>query len=273
MLCSVNLFFSSFFITTPSCFRSATTKLLPVDPMNLITTATVAVSIISTAEGFASRSGLGQTATIALSGFPERWREDPFPEEAVCMDTLGRRSFSKAVPFLKRPPLLNGELVGDCGFDPLELAKTKEDLVKYREAEVKHGRLAMLAAVGWPISELFDEKIAQLLNLPSALDSAGRAPSILNGFGGISPYYWLAVLIFAAFIDSYGIYRSTQEDNPTYFPGDLGFDPLNLYPDDEIEGRTMQLIEIKHGRLAMMAVLIYTIEELLSDSSIILPSQ
>ena len=43
----------------------------------------------------------------------------------------------------------------DVGFDPLGFAKNKEDLLNYREAEIKHARLAMLAAAGWPLSELF----------------------------------------------------------------------------------------------------------------------
>mmetsp|Transcript_12166 Transcript_12166/g.18467 ORF Transcript_12166/g.18467 Transcript_12166/m.18467 type:complete len:236 (+) Transcript_12166:77-784(+) len=234
--------------------------------MNLIVTVTVVVSIISSTEGLVSEG------RRPLANFLEQSLDEPIPEEVVCMETLGRKSFSKAIPFMRRPPLLKGEYPGDVGFDPLELAKTKEDLMKYREAEVKHCRLAMLAALGWPVSELFDGKIAEQLNLPPVLDSAGRAPSILNGFDGINLYYWFAVLLFAAYVDTYGIYRSTQEDNSTSFPGDLGFDPLGLYPEDEKQRKVVQLAEIKHGRLAMIAVVIYTLEELLSDSGIILPT-
>jgi Chlorophyll A-B binding protein len=51
---------------------------------------------------------------------------------------------SQSLPFLQRPTALDGSLVGDVGFDPLGFAKTKADLVNYREAEIKHGRLAML---------------------------------------------------------------------------------------------------------------------------------
>ena len=47
-------------------------------------------------------------------------------------------------------------LAGDFGFDPLLLADTPKKLLWFREAEIKHARLAMLAAVGWPLSELFD---------------------------------------------------------------------------------------------------------------------
>jgi len=62
---------------------------------------------------------------------------------------------------------------------------------------VKHGRLAMLAAAGWPISELFDKSITQTLdadfdlNLVPIVDESDRAPSLLNGgLDSISPIFW-----------------------------------------------------------------------------------
>jgi hypothetical protein len=90
-------------------------------------------------------------------------------------------------------------------------------LWNYREAEIKHGRLAMLAAAGWPVSELFDKKFAHLFGLPAILDKTDRAPSILNGgLGKISPIYWVGCLAAAAAIDLYGIKKSSSD--PDYFP-------------------------------------------------------
>ena len=40
--------------------------------------------------------------------------------------------------------LQNCNYEGNWGFDPLKLAKNKESLTNYREAEMKHGRIAML---------------------------------------------------------------------------------------------------------------------------------
>ena len=37
------------------------------------------------------------------------------------------------------------QLAGDYGFDPLQLADSPQTLASYREAEIKHARLAMLA--------------------------------------------------------------------------------------------------------------------------------
>ena len=47
--------------------------------------------------------------------------------------------------------------------------------------EIKHARLAMLAAVGWPASELSHFTLAKILGLENLLAPNGRAPSVLNG--------------------------------------------------------------------------------------------
>ena len=60
---------------------------------------------------------------------------------------------SIALPFLPRPAALDGSHAGDYGFDPLGLSE-KLDFYAMQEAEVRHARLAMLAVVGWPMSEL-----------------------------------------------------------------------------------------------------------------------
>lgn len=46
---------------------------------------------------------------------------------------------SPSVPFLDRPPKLDGSLPGDVGFDPLGFSN-KFDINFLREAEVKHGK-------------------------------------------------------------------------------------------------------------------------------------
>jgi hypothetical protein len=53
---------------------------------------------------------------------------------------------SKALPFSTRPAALDGELAGDVGFDPLGFAKSRDDLIFLREAEIRHSRLAMLVS-------------------------------------------------------------------------------------------------------------------------------
>jgi len=178
-------------------------------------------------------------------------------------------NMSKALPFVERPKMLDGSLPGDVGFDPFGLGgDDKESLVFKREAEIKHGRLAMLAVVGWPLAELWDKKIAAALGLQDALTSSGSSPSLLNGgLDKIEPEYWLIVACIAGIFElqsKWAMEDGLDKKIPgEYTPGDCGFDPLNFFPEEKAAQFEMQTKEIKHGRIAMMAVLGFSIQEAL----------
>ena len=90
---------------------------------------------------------------------------------------------SIALPFLPRPTALDGSHAGDYGFDPLGFSE-KLDFYAMQEAEIRHARLAMLAVVGWPMSELL---------APSWMLQDGCAPSVLNG---VNPLSFLGIVAF-----------------------------------------------------------------------------
>mmetsp|Transcript_17759 Transcript_17759/g.25071 ORF Transcript_17759/g.25071 Transcript_17759/m.25071 type:complete len:276 (+) Transcript_17759:69-896(+) len=179
--------------------------------------------------------------------------------------------YSQSIPFLRRPEQLRGELAGDVGFDPLGFAKNRELLFEYREAEVKHARLAMLAAAGWPISELYDARIASYFHIEPAVDAYDRAPSLFNGgMDRISPVWWGFCVGLTAAIDLYGVQRARAAGADSgYIPGDLDFDPLGLYPDEPVDRKNMELAEIKHGRLAMIAVTAFSVQEAVTKEGVV----
>ena len=152
-------------------------------------------------------------------------------------------------------------------FDPLGLSKDVDAgrLAFYREAEIKHGRLAMLAAAGWPLSELFDKKIAAALGMSPVLDASDRVPSLLNGgLGKISPAYWIGCLGAAALVDVLGQLRMKGDG---YQPGDYG---LRLgYPADDAGRERMQLAELKNGRLAMIAIFGFAVQEFVTKQGVV----
>lgn len=204
---------------------------------------------------------LHMSSTEPISDNVESTIAEPVVVESVLPE------MSQSMPFMKRPAALTGVFAGDVGFDPLGFAKSEEDLMNYREAEIKHARLAMLAAAGWPLSELFDKKIAAVLGMAPLLDSSDRVPSLLNGgLGKVSPVYWIACVGLSAAIDAYGISRKNGKD---YTPGDLGFDPFGLMPNDEEGKKNMQLAEIKNGRLAMIAIVAFAVQEAVSKLGVI----
>ncbi len=53
-----------------------------------------------------------------------------------------------------------------------------------------------------------------------------------------------------------------QQLNDRYYPGDVGFDPLNLKPSDPEEFATMQTKELQNGRLAMLGAMGMIVQEL-----------
>ena len=82
--------------------------------------------------------------TPASKTFPSTLRMSENAAPPVVEDPLPDMSIS--LPFLPRPKALTGALAGDVGFDPFGFAKSEADLMNYREAEIKHARLAMLVS-------------------------------------------------------------------------------------------------------------------------------
>lgn len=187
---------------------------------------------------------------------------------AMRAPTSTKRLDAKWLPIggVKAPKLLDGSFAGDVGFDPLGLAKSKNGLYWMRESELRHGRLAMLAAVGWPLSELWHKELAQAFGLESILANGDRAPSLLNG--GLSNGWASGMLIMSMLIagilegqamNSGNIFWAAEKP-ADYIPGDLGFDPMNLHG-ARGNKKEMQTAEIKNGRLAMIAITAFAFQE------------
>jgi len=182
---------------------------------------------------------------------------------------------SIALPFLPRPAALDGTHAGDYGFDPLGFSE-KYDLYSMQEAEIRHARLAMLAVVGWPMSELL---------APSWMLQNGCAPSVLNG---VNPLSFLAI---AGFLGAAGYFelktglRASQstpmgkmheKDMSAVWKygvaGDYNFDPLNWYSScgDDFKGRKgLRDVEVGHGRMAMLGISYFALWEYLTGHPIV----
>eukprot|EP00466_Bigelowiella_natans_P017533 jgi/Bigna1/48873/estExt_Genewise1.C_330098 len=158
----------------------------------------------------------------------------------------------------------------DYNIDLFGVKKDPEMLRRMRLAEVKHGRLAMLAAAAWPLQELFDPALANLLKVAPLLTQDGRNPDVLNGgdLQQISPLFWSSIL--GATITLELLYG--ERGRPVFTevsPGDLGFDPLMLYPDDRPGQLRAQAGEINNGRLAMIALVTFVLSEYFTGKSIV----
>lgn len=152
---------------------------------------------------------------------------------------------SESVPFLTKPKNLDG-YVGNVGFDPLGLAE-QWDIKWMREAELKNGRAAMLATLGFVVQEYW--------TLPGFdhVDDSNLAPAVV----GISPMLQIVfgMGIIEFWSNNGNVTAETMFKDPSRKPGQLGFDPLGLGKGKSpAEMETLELQELKNGRLAMLAI-------------------
>lgn len=133
----------------------------------------------------------------------------------------------------------------------------------YREAEIRHGRLAMLAAILWPLQEIIDR-----LFIPQ---SFGHTTFI---YGGVTlPFISLFMTLFMLLLGYLDIYAASIKDSESgdaFLPGECFWDPLSM-----LEGapdsmkRRMQERELNNGRIAMVAVFAYILQEAITHEPVI----
>ena len=120
-----------------------------------------------------------------------------------------------------------------------------------------------------PVAELFDKPLAKLIGADAIVDANDRNPNILNGgLAKVPPAYWLAIIAAGVLIDLKQI-NTANENKPDYFPGNLGWDPLNVYPKTKEGQMDMQRKEIANGRLAMVAIAAFVAQEYVSKLGVI----
>lgn len=164
------------------------------------------------------------------------------------------------------------------GFDPLNLSegKTLDEIKYWREAELQHCRAAMLAVVGFLVTE---EPIEYHPLFEANEKDIGPAIRHLDEVRAVSPFFFE---VLALIIGGLELNRALSGWNaPTaetiagsetlkadYFPGDIGFDPLGLKPKDGESFLEMHTKELQNGRLAMLAVGGFVAQELVNGEEI-----
>merc|ERR1740124_1958637 len=160
---------------------------------------------------------------------------------------LAVKEKSGALPFLPYPENLRGYVGEEIGFDPLHISDYFP-MDYLREAEIKHGRICMLAFLGYTSVDMG----LRIYPLPPGFEgltsaTAHDAAVTQGGMGQI--FITIAFLEMGSWL---GVSAMLQGSGRA--PGDFGFDPLGYMKNKtEEEVNVVKLQELKNGRLAMLA--------------------
>lgn len=166
-------------------------------------------------------------------------------------------------------------------FDPFGFAEDADvALIKqYRESEVTHGRVAMLAFVGLLVTEQPFE-FHPLFTMGNK--DIGPAIRHLDEVRAVAPKFFFALSAVIGLaelgraltgFETPGNFKKDGDGNnnalkPNYYPGDIGFDPLGLKPTDADKFAQIQTKELQNGRLAMLGVAGILAQELINGKEI-----
>jgi len=149
-------------------------------------------------------------------------------------------------------------------FDPLGFSKdiSAGRLLFYREAELKHGRVGMLATLGMFIGEKFHPLFGGNIDVPTYKLLPGNIEAQDTNL------FWIGIILAVldaemrfvvkagpnAPLNKLSEWRNEAPYEPDgSLPGDYGWDPLGLKPKDEKGLADLQNKELNNGRLAMLA--------------------
>ena len=155
-------------------------------------------------------------------------------------------------------------------FDPLGFSKDADlnTVKRYREAEIMHGRVAMMAAVGYLIGES-TPTIGYGMDVHHTIAN-NQLPEIS---GTVLFPFFLAINIAEAVRANTGWLEPGVGPLFTlrekYYPGDIGFDLFGLKPKDAQNFANMQTKELNNGRLAMLAAAGMCVQEQINGQGIL----
>lgn len=239
--------------------------------------AAFAPSSSSTNNMVAARSQRMTSSSLSMSEAPEEVQQpvgmmdDPKVEVPAAAADVTTIAINGWVPDNTLPCYgLPGATAPLGFFDPVGFTKDMDlnGVKRFREAEVMHGRVAMMATIGYIIGES-TPTITYGMNLHHTIAN-NQIPEVP---GTVLFPFFLAINITEAIRASIGWVEPglgplfTLREN--YYPGDIRFDPLGLKPKDGKEFAIMQSKELNNGRLAMIAAAGMCVQEQVNGQGIL----
>jgi len=203
-------------------------------------TAGISLASVGTALLVRSRRREKTTRVATAAG----WKPDP----AMVGATLPLANPADGVPMWDPCKFVTGQ---NSSKDPALFDK-------YRAAEIKHGRVAMVATVGlivqhyWRIKLVTPDEIIPL-NGPNGIGALSEGQPSSAAFG--------LLFLMAGFVEL-GLLKNPEGAKPWDFGDPAGWRKSIEYLD--IDDATLRTYEIEHGRLAMFGVMGALAAELVS---------
>jgi light-harvesting complex I chlorophyll a/b binding protein 4 len=164
-------------------------------------------------------------------------------------------------------------------FDPLGFCNGVDEgrIRFYREVELKHGRVAMLAALGFVAGENFHPLFGGNIDVPSYI--AFQQTPLQEFWRYVMFAIGLLELVSVSSFE-FPVAIEWSDGQRRVFPrlwqvrashnlGDFGFDPMGLKPSTEAELKAMQSKELNNGRTAMIGIAGMVAQELASGAKLL----
>lgn len=146
-------------------------------------------------------------------------------------------------------------VTGPLGFwDPAGFTTDGDEAAfnRRRAVEIKHGRIAMLATIGYIVPDLF--------RLPGYISPSNnlKFADIPNGLGALKAVPPLGIVQIILFIAALELFIWPQK--PENEPGDIGGSSWVRYSDPDVRKDKLNK-ELNNGRLAQMAIMGMLVQE------------
>lgn len=170
-----------------------------------------------------------------------------------------QRHYSAAFVFRRIPPLEQelgtsptiSRITGkeNFYFDPLELA-SDENFARFRECELKHGRVAMLATIGMIAPSL-------------VVRGKGESWTAINVIKSLTLSQYIQILATCAFLEAFVFVQQDPKD----MPGDYATGYFGVR--DKGRNERSMISELENGRLAMLAFVTQVVSEAITKKGIL----
>mmetsp|Transcript_745 Transcript_745/g.1663 ORF Transcript_745/g.1663 Transcript_745/m.1663 type:complete len:252 (-) Transcript_745:138-893(-) len=223
------------------------------------------LALAASASAFAPNTPSFRNTALRMS--EEVAEEVAEAEEAPVEEAPPAPVVKSKVPCVGASPFLGGKTIflGESTWDKLTMEWGSEETGKFiRAAELKHGRSAMIATVGYAFHKIgwtFDQiSVHEYLSVTKDIKFADLAAmNPVDAMKSLPAESWGQMFAFCSLIEIYELthtngklsYDETVAPGlqPGGLTGDLGWNPLQITVDDR-----RRTVELQNGRAAMFAI-------------------